>query len=124
MENIVENVENYELSTGISLFCFTGPSCGKVCIARCIFFWEIRKTICYVTGAATQFSVKNNSKSLQIVNFRFRILFPFDTKQNIFVKNAKSGRSVSSASYGEYLNQADTVLPVIHNIRGYTCREK
>ena len=124
VENTVDNVENCELSTGISLFSPAPLSCGKVCIDLCIFLPEIRKSTCYVTKVSTGFSGKIKVKSLQIVKFRAHILFPFDTVRKFFVKNAKTTMPVSTGNCGEYLKQAGCSLPVIHNIRGYTCREK
>ena len=50
VEKSVENVENSQLSTGISLFIKKRTACGKDCILSCItdadaFVWS-----CYVTA--------------------------------------------------------------------------
>ena len=124
VEKSVENVENSELSTGISLLSFSAPSCGKVCIPLCIFPRAAEKTICYVTEGPGGLSDKTSKKSLQIVKMRCHFLFPFHAAKKFFVKNAKVSSPVSSAISGEYLIQAAYCCRFINNIRGYTCREK
>ena len=128
VEKTVENVENYELSTGISPLSNFPPSCGKVCIPRCIFGLTVSENACYVTGSLSRLPAKTSAKSLQIVKSRCHFLFPFHVGLKFFVKNAKKSLPVSSASSGEYLNQAAADhhrrCLSINNIRGYTCREK
>ena len=52
VEKSVENVENYELSTGISLFWFFPTSCGILCIPVCITRLSVPSAENYVTMCA------------------------------------------------------------------------
>ena len=117
VEKSVENVENSELSTGISLLSVSAPSCGKVCIPLCIFCPQIAETACYVTARPLAASGKRNRKSLQNVKFRCHFLFPFRDGGKIFVKNRQIPFPVSSCLSGG-------ILASIHNLRRYPCREK
>jgi len=120
----VENVENCELSTGILPLSLPPPSCGKVCIPRCIFSLTVLKKPCYVTRRLGRLPAKRLRKSLQIVKSYCHFLFSFPVALKFFVENANKALPVSSASSGEYLIQAAVRCLFINNIRGYTCREK
>ena len=50
VDNSVENVENYEFSTGISLLCKFFTTCGKACIEGCIKPHLPFPAASYVTG--------------------------------------------------------------------------
>ena len=67
VENSVENVENSELSTGISLSSLPCTSCGELCIIFCIISFLFSPFPCYVIGNRKILPVKKCSKSLQIV---------------------------------------------------------
>ena len=76
VDNTVENVENCELSTGISLLSKSCLSCGKVCIPLCIFSPKVAEFPCYVTALHKPHSVQSFRKSLQFVNRGCHFLFP------------------------------------------------
>lgn len=67
VEKHVENVENCELSTGISTPSQQGVSCGKLCIRRCILRCPGIGYGNYVTGSNGDKNYKRNGKSLQNV---------------------------------------------------------
>jgi len=62
VDNSVENVENYEFSTGISFLSDTVTACGKTCIQDCIPPHPSMGKACYVTTANRLFSGKNSKK--------------------------------------------------------------
>ena len=66
----VENVENSELSTGISGQTQCGRGCGKVCISQCIFCAVLPKSACYVTVCPPAVLEKNRVKSYKTVKNR------------------------------------------------------
>ena len=102
VENSVENVENYELSTGISLLWKIHIACGKVCIPPCINFFPLPKPVCYVTATHPGQQPKFRRKSLQIVKFPCQISSPSETSLKFFVKNSQNIFSVSFSTGGEY----------------------
>ena len=59
----VENVENSELSTGISVKTHGGQGCGKVCISQCIFCAVLPKYPGYVT---VSFSLPGKKSGLKV----------------------------------------------------------
>ena len=104
VEKSVENVENSELSTGISFLWKFTPACGKGCIYRCILLPEVAQTVCYVTAEKNICSVKTKRKSLQIVKIRCQILSHLSGGQKFFVKNRQNTFGVSSPGAGEYFS--------------------
>ena len=117
VEKIVENVENYELSTVIPFLSPWGGSCGKVCISPCIIRQKISHRACYVTVGYKSAFAKTAPKSLHIVKIRCHFLFPFHTPPQIFVKNPQRSFPVSSSPRWEYFS-----YPI--STGGTPCREK
>jgi len=64
VEKPVENVEKWQLSTGIPSFAKSAPTCGKMCISDCITPRSRAAAACYVTGNQIVFPVKSSGKSL------------------------------------------------------------
>ena len=127
VENSVENVENYELSTGISLLWKKPPACGKVCIPGCITRPPAENSGCYVTARSTALTHKVRQKSLQIVKFPCQFLSPSETSLKFFVKNSQNIFSVSSGSSWEYcLYRSYSTGPnrIPSSTGGTPCREK
>ena len=89
VENTVENVENYDLSTGISVLWFFHTACGKGCMALCINCRGSRVRTCYVTGEETLSGSEYDGKSLQNVKILCQNLSCFATLRKFFVKNTQ-----------------------------------
>ena len=95
VEKTVENVENYELSTGIPLFSGFPTTCGKACILPCIIPAVSGTGPCYVTAATRPQRHKVPRKSLQTVKFSCQNLSHFETSLKFFVKNRQRFSPVS-----------------------------
>ena len=95
MENSVENVENSELSTGISLLWKFHTACGKQAAKLCTKQIRLWESACYVTGPKMGTKPEFHRKSLQIVKTPCQILSHSDTTQKFFVKNTQRSRQVS-----------------------------
>ena len=87
VEKPVENVENSELSTGISLLSKIRPSCGKECIHHCIIPPPHPHTACYVTAGRKILPDKIGRKSWEPVKKCCQKPLTKSTSQKIFVKN-------------------------------------
>ena len=137
VEKPVENVENYELSTGISLLWKFSPACGNRCIIRCIIPFPFHRPSCYVTDAASGTGRKREGKSLQFVKIQCQNLLSFRPGLKFFVKNRQKGFRVSFGRGWEYFDCAKwrvegkaEKLPsfplrsTLFHIRRNTCREK
>jgi len=95
VENSVENVENYELSTGIPPFWKFHTACGKDAQEMPAIPGRLPKNACYVTTVPKGLLREFIEKSLQIVKFPCQILSHSDTAQKFFVKNSQRNSRVS-----------------------------
>ena len=86
----VENVENYELSTGISVFSKFHIPCGNPCITLCIKSAAAGKTACYVTAANSPSGAEILGRSLQNVKIQCQTLSHSVSPPEFFVKKPQS----------------------------------
>ena len=87
MEKHVENVENCELSTVISMLSPLGESCGKLCTGLCIKCWAEEGFEITSPGGIGAVKTRKIIKSLQNVKNKEMRLLQFVIKWQKFVEN-------------------------------------
>ena len=117
VEKAVENVENYEFSTGIWLFQRRPGGCGKVCIPVCIKQVTNRLQKRYVTVPQPWPLSESGRKSWRIIKNGCQSLSPLLTAVNFFVKNRQK-----LSAYHFCCSGNTYVIPFITEER--KCREK
>jgi len=87
VEKIVDNVENSELSTGISLCWSWGPPGYPACIISCIFYETCFLRVCYVTVFRIPGAAEIPRKSWIAVKKRRQKPSRIFLSEKIFVEN-------------------------------------
>ena len=116
VEKPVENVENFEFSTGIPFVSPGAPACGKVCIGLCIIPPTGHGPSCYVTAVPAPGWVYFRRKSWDVVKKCCQKPLPPGAAKIFFVKNRQNKWLYHPAPPGN-------TFP-IRFFRRSTCREK
>lgn len=117
VEKLVENVENWQLSTAISMLSPWRRNCGKVCIPVCIKQVTNRLQTCYVTGRKWCGFSEREGKSWTLGKNRRQYPPRTGSRKKIFVKNRQK-------IHGYQILSAGNTFPIPFITEETACREK